>query len=164
MELRQLTCFLAVAEELHFGRAAERLHVVQSAVSRQIQRLERDLGAELFDRSPRRVRLSGAGERPLPEARAVPAAADRAQAAVAAPAGPGADSTARTDRWPDARAERVPAVSAGVGEGGAAGRSWWLATPPRHLPEGCSGGPRGYEATCAFTRSEKVVSRVYTPG
>ncbi len=88
MELRQLTCFLAVAEELHSGRAAERLHVVQSAVSRQIQRLERDLGAELFDRSPRRVRLTGAGERPLPEARAVPAAADRARAAVAASAGP----------------------------------------------------------------------------
>ncbi|WP_405867912.1 LysR substrate-binding domain-containing protein [Streptomyces sp. NBC_00005] len=87
MELRQLTYFVTVAEELHFGRAAERLHIVQSAVSMQIQRLERELGAELFDRTPRRVRLTAAGERLLPEARAVLAAADRARAAVAPPPG-----------------------------------------------------------------------------
>ncbi|MFI6599444.1 LysR family transcriptional regulator [Nonomuraea sp. NPDC050536] len=83
MELRQLAYFVAVAEEGGFGRAAERLSIVQSAVSQQIRRLERQLGVPLFDRSTRHVRLSGAGERLLPEARAVLAAAHRARQVAA---------------------------------------------------------------------------------
>lgn len=83
MELRQLRYFVTVAEELHFGRAAERLHIAQPAVSQQVQRLERELRVQLLDRSPRRVRLTEAGLRFLPAARAVLAAADRARASIA---------------------------------------------------------------------------------
>ncbi|MGW0545957.1 LysR family transcriptional regulator [Streptomyces altiplanensis] len=83
MELRQLQYFVAVAEEGGFGRAAERLSIVQSAVSQQIRRLERELGVTLFVRSTRHVRLSGAGERLLPEAQAVLAAAHRTRQVAA---------------------------------------------------------------------------------
>ncbi|MFG3055192.1 LysR family transcriptional regulator [Kitasatospora sp. NPDC048239] len=83
MELRQLAYLVAVAEEGGFGRAAERLSIVQSAVSQQVQRLERELGLVLFDRSSRRVRLTAAGERLLPEARAVLAAAEQTRRVAA---------------------------------------------------------------------------------
>ncbi|MFE2728390.1 LysR family transcriptional regulator [Kitasatospora sp. NPDC059327] len=94
MELRQLAYVVAVAEEGGFGRAAERLGIVQSAVSQQVQRLERELGVLLFDRSTRRVRPTAAGERLLPEARAVLVAADRTRR-VAAEIAAGADGTLR---------------------------------------------------------------------
>ncbi|WP_344669698.1 LysR family transcriptional regulator [Catenulispora yoronensis] len=87
MELRQLEYFVAVAEELHFGRAAERLHIGQPAVSQQLRRLERELGAELFDRSPRHVRLTPAGQALLPQARDVLTAVARARTAVSTAAG-----------------------------------------------------------------------------
>lgn len=71
MEFRQFEAFLAVAEELHFGRAAEKLHLAQPALSRIIRLLERELGTELFERTTRKVRLTPSGEALLEPARAI---------------------------------------------------------------------------------------------
>ena len=83
MEVRQLRYFVAVAEELHFGRAAERLHVAQPAVSQQVGRLERELGVRLLERTSRRVALTGDGRRLLDEARAALAAVERVRTVAA---------------------------------------------------------------------------------
>lgn len=83
VETRQLECFVAVAEELSFTRAARRLYAVQSTVSATIQALENELGVKLFDRSTRRVALSPAGKVFLPEAKAALEAFDRAREVVA---------------------------------------------------------------------------------
>src|SRR5215467_502359 len=76
VHVRDLRYFVAVAEELHFTRAAERLFVSQPALSKQIRMLERQLGAPLFDRAREGVRLTPVGETLLPHARQVLAAWD----------------------------------------------------------------------------------------
>ncbi|NEA06009.1 LysR family transcriptional regulator, partial [Streptomyces sp. SID10116] len=85
---RLLRAFVAVAEELHFTRAAARLYVAQQALSRDVRRLERELGAELFSRTTRQVTLTADGERLLPYARRVLEAQDDLVAAAAGAARP----------------------------------------------------------------------------
>ena len=70
-DVHQVRCFVAVAEESHFGRAAERLHLTPSPVSRAVKDLERELGAELFIRRYHQVELTPAGEQVLTRARAL---------------------------------------------------------------------------------------------
>lgn len=82
MELHHVRAFLAVAEELHFGRAAQRLHMAQPPLSRTIKQLERSLGSALFERTTRSVRLTVQGQALLPHARAIVAAFDDAERAV----------------------------------------------------------------------------------
>ena len=82
MDIEQLRSFLAVADELHFGRAAERLHVAQPPLSRTIKRLERELGTRLFDRNTRSVRLTSSGQALMDPAQEVLDALRRAETAV----------------------------------------------------------------------------------
>ena len=107
MELRHLRYFVAVAEELHFRRAAERLHVAQPAVSEQVRKLEVDLGVQLFERTHRSVALTNAGVALLDEARRV-----LRQAEVARQAARNAEERAtlrlRIGYLPDALPAAVP--------------------------------------------------------
>ena len=82
MSLVQLESFIAVAEEGHVGRAARRLHISQPPLSRQIRRLEEELGAPLFERTPRGMTLLPTGQRFLARAREVLAAVERARGAI----------------------------------------------------------------------------------
>ena len=88
LDLAQVRAFVEVAEQLHFGRAAARLFLTQQALSKRIQRLERAIGEPLFDRGPRGVELTAAGQRFLPYAQQFVAAADAAA------------SAARPEIWP----------------------------------------------------------------
>ena len=82
MDIEQLRSCLAVADELHIGRAAERLHVAQPPLSRTIKRLERELGTRLFDRNTRSVRLTSSGQALMDPAKEVLDALRRAETAV----------------------------------------------------------------------------------
>src|SRR3954464_13234810 len=88
MELRHLRYFVAVAEELHFRRAGERLHVAQPAVSEQVRKLETELGVRLFNRTQRKVALTDAGTALLTEAYRVLRQAEAARAAARSASGP----------------------------------------------------------------------------
>jgi DNA-binding transcriptional LysR family regulator len=87
LDLERMRKFVAVAEELHFGRAAARLHMSQPPLSRAIKQLETDIGATLLHRGPTGITLTPAGAALLPEARALLDLADRARVRVAAAAG-----------------------------------------------------------------------------
>ena len=82
MELRHLRAFVAVAEEAHFGRAAQRLHMAQPPLSQQVKQLERELGVLLLERTTRRVRTTNAGVVFLERARAILSDVERARESV----------------------------------------------------------------------------------
>jgi DNA-binding transcriptional LysR family regulator len=107
MELRHLRYFVAVAEEMHFRRAAERLYVAQPAVSEQVRKLEQELGVKLFDRTQRSVSLTTAGSALLDEARHVLRHAELAQQAAKA-AGDHVTMPLRIGYLPDSLPAAVP--------------------------------------------------------
>ena len=98
MDLRQFDCFLAVAETLHFGRAADALHMSQSSVSEAIKALERTLGGPLFERSSRRVALTPLGET-LNGARVPPSSCSRAPSTIASARHPASRAICASASW-----------------------------------------------------------------
>jgi DNA-binding transcriptional LysR family regulator len=108
VEFRQLASFLAVVEEGQFARAAARLYLTPPAVTGHIQRLERELGAQLLERSP--IALTPAGQRLLPHVRRMLAAANAASAAIADPRGGPSDRMLRVGVMAPGSAELTPAI------------------------------------------------------
>ena len=103
---------MALAEELHFGRAAQREHIVQSGLSQQIQRLERELGVTLLERSTHHVQLTRAGVAFLAEARLLLVQADRAVAAARRARGSAAELWVGTV---DASYDSIPGIPGSLG-------------------------------------------------
>jgi DNA-binding transcriptional LysR family regulator len=126
MDLRELRYFVAVAEELHFGRAAARLHMTQPPLSRAIKQLETDLGCSLLRHSASGVTLTAAGASLYDEARTLLAQADQVRARVTAAAGEAAitigtlaDSVAQVGtQLASAYRERHPGIHVRIREGG----------------------------------------------
>jgi DNA-binding transcriptional LysR family regulator len=115
VELRQLRYAVALAETLHFGRAARRLYLTQSALSQQIARLERELGTTLFDRSSHHVRLTPAGEVLVERARRLLADVDAVHSDVLA-AAEGQRGTLRVGVFAEAAAELTPLILDGASQ------------------------------------------------
>ena len=115
LEFRNLRYFVAVAEELHFSRAAERLYIAQPALSEQIRRLERDLGVDLLRRTTRKVELTPAGEEFLVRARRILAEADAAMG-EAERAARGEVGRLRVSTFGTAGIEEVPRIMRAFGE------------------------------------------------
>ncbi|MFD3482782.1 LysR family transcriptional regulator [Streptomyces sp. NPDC058665] len=113
--IRHLQCFVAVAEELHFGRAAQRLGVAQPPLSQRIQRLERELGVRLFERSSRQVTITKSGALLLDEARQLLAHSE-ALMATARRIQDGHSGLLRAALPPDITGETVAAILAGFQE------------------------------------------------
>ena len=107
VELRQLEAFVAVATELHFGRAAERLHIAAPTLSELIRRLERELGTPLFTRTTRQVAITSAGAELLTRSTIILDEAAAAQAAVRRVAG-GEAGTVRLGITPPAAPVLAP--------------------------------------------------------
>ncbi|WP_405506498.1 LysR family transcriptional regulator [Streptomyces purpurascens] len=118
--VRHLECFVAVAEESHFGRAAARLGMAQPPLSQRVQRLERHLGVRLFDRTSRQVTITEAGALLLPEAREVLARSE-ALMATARRIRDGETGLLRAALPPDISGDTVAALLAGFAGAGRAG-------------------------------------------
>jgi DNA-binding transcriptional LysR family regulator len=144
-DFRGLRYFVAVAEELHFTRAAERLYIAQPALSEQIRRLEGELGVSLFRRTTRKVELTAAGEQFLSRARRILAEADEALA-----------EASRTARGETGRVRVATGATAGLAHVPWVLRDFRKARPRVHLDlcqiawEDLSGGLRDGSVDAAF--------------